>query len=131
MKKHRLSGILIVTTFVILLLIAVSPVFAQETTDITGKWVFEVQTSAGAGNPTLEFKQEGEKLTGHYSGQLGEADLKGTVKGKTVEFSFTSMVQGYSIEAVYSGTLDGKDSMKGTVSLKGLGDGTFTGKKQM
>lgn len=130
MKKHRLSGIVIVTTFVILLRTAVSTASTQETTDITGKWVFDVQTSAGSGNPSLEFKQEGEKLTGHYSGQLGEADLKGTVKGKAVEFSFTSMVQGYSIESIYSGTLDAKDSMKGTVTLKGLGDGTFTAKKQ-
>lgn len=102
----------------------------QDAVNITGKWVFEVQTSAGSGSPTFEFKQEGEKLSGHYSGQLGEADLKGTVKGNTIEFSFTSTVQGYTIESVYSGTLDAKDSIKGSVKLSGLGDGTFTGKKQ-
>jgi len=44
-------------------------------TDVTGKWTFTVETGAGSGTPTMTFKQEGEKLTGHYSGQLGEADL--------------------------------------------------------
>ena len=53
---------------------------------MTGKWVFKVETAAGSGTPTMTFKQEGEKLTGHYSGQLGEADLTGTVKGEAIEF---------------------------------------------
>ena len=128
MKKYRWSGTMILAAFIAV--ITVTTASGQDTVDVTGKWVFQVQTSAGSGSPTLEFKQEGEKLTGHYSGQLGEADLKGTVKGKTIEFSFTSTVQGYTIESVYSGTLDAKDSMKGSVTLTGLGDGTFTGKKQ-
>ena len=49
--------------------------------DVTGKWVFTVQTDAGSGTPTVTLKQEGEKLSGHYSSQnLGEAELTGTVK---------------------------------------------------
>jgi hypothetical protein len=98
--------------------------------DVTGKWAFAVETGAGSGNPVMTFKQEGEKLTGHYSGQLGEADLTGTVKGQDIEFKFSVDAQGQSLNAVYTGTVDGKDSMKGTVSLVGLGDGTFTAKRQ-
>ena len=98
--------------------------------DVTGKWVFNVETAAGSGTPTMTFKQEGEKLTGHYSGQLGEADLTGTVKGEAIEFKFTVDVQGQSLNAAYSGTVDGKDSMKGKVDLVGLGEGTFTAKRQ-
>ena len=128
MGKYRWSGTMILVAVIAITILPTA--FGQDTVDITGKWVFQVQTSAGSGSPTIEFKQEGEKLSGHYSGQLGEADLKGTVKGKTIEFSFTSSVQGYTIESVYSGTLDAKDSMKGNVTLTGLGDGTFTGKKQ-
>ena len=62
--------------------IAVVVIPAQDKVNVTGTWVFQVETSAGAGSPTMTFKQEGEALTGKYSGQLGEADLKGTVKGK-------------------------------------------------
>ena len=98
--------------------------------DVTGKWAFTVETGAGSGNPVMTFKQEGEKLTGHYSGQLGEADLAGSVKGQNVEFKFTVDVQGQQLNCVYTGAVDGKDSMKGKVDLVGLGEGTFTAKKQ-
>ena len=98
--------------------------------DVTGKWAFNVETAAGSGTPTMTFKQDGEKLTGHYSGQLGEADLTGTVKGEAIEFKFTVDVQGQTLNAASSGTVDGKDSMKGKVDLVGLGEGTFTAKRQ-
>lgn len=98
--------------------------------DVTGKWAFAVETGAGSGNPVMTFKQDGEKLTGHYSGQLGEADLTGTVKGQDIEFKFSVDAQGMTLNAVYTGTVDGKDSMKGKVDLVGLGEGTFTAKRQ-
>jgi hypothetical protein len=99
-------------------------------TDVTGKWTFNVETGAGSGTPTITLKQDGEKLTGHYSGQLGEADLAGTVKGQNVEFKFTVDVQGQTLNCVYTGAIEGKDAMKGKVDLIGLGEGTFTAKKQ-
>ena len=111
--------------------VSVSPAQqAAPAVDLTGKWVFQVVTSAGGGAPTFVFKQDGEKLTGHYSGQLGEADLAGTVKGQAVDFKFSADVQGVRIDATYSGRIESKDSMKGTVTLIGLGEGTFTGKRQ-
>jgi hypothetical protein len=98
--------------------------------DVSGKWLFNVETQAGSGTPTITLKQDGEKLTGHYSGQLGEADLTGTVKGQDVAFKFTVDLQGNNLECTYTGTAEGKDGMKGKVSIAGLGDGTFTAKKQ-
>ena len=98
--------------------------------DVTGKWLFNVETSAGSGTPTITLKQDGEKLTGHYSGQLGEADLTGTVKGQDVSFKFTVDVQGNNLDCTYSGSAEAKDAMKGKVNIAGLGDGTFTAKKQ-
>ncbi|HEU0178955.1 MAG TPA: hypothetical protein VFV58_32215 [Blastocatellia bacterium] len=96
--------------------------------DVTGAWTLTVETEAGSGNPGFTFKQEGEKLTGKYKGAFGEADLTGTVKGDKIEFSFKISGQ---VEGVitYSGATDGK-TMKGKVSLAGLGEGTFSGKKQ-
>jgi hypothetical protein len=96
--------------------------------DVTGPWSVTVETEAGSGSPSFNFKQEGEKLTGKYKGLLGEFDLTGTVKGDKIEFSFKATGQ---VEGVvnYTGTTDGK-TMKGKVSLAGLGEGTFSGKKQ-
>jgi hypothetical protein len=98
--------------------------------DVTGKWAFAVETAAGSGTPTMTFKQDGEGLTGHYAGQLGEAELTGTVKGHDITFSFSGDVQGTKVDATYTGTIESKDAMKGKVTLAGLGDGTWTAKRQ-
>lgn len=104
-----------------------SPAFAADA-DVTGKWTMTVQTQAGTGSPTFDLKQEGSKITGQYSGQLGEAPVTGTVKGNEVTFGFKVSGQGQELEVTYTGTVEG-DTMSGKVSLGELGDGTFTGKK--
>ncbi len=98
--------------------------------DLTGKWIFNVQTDAGSGTPTVTLKQEGEKLTGHYTGQLGDVDLNGSVKGSDFTFGFSSDLQGNKLDVTYKGTVVNKDEVKGTLSIVGLGEGTFTGKRQ-
>jgi len=110
---------------------ATSMAAGQAKVDVTGTWLFNVTTSAGNGTPTVTLKQDGEKLSGHYSSsQLGEADLTGTVKGNAVSFAFGVDVQGVHLDVTYSGTVEGNDAMKGTLKLGPLGDGTFTGKRQ-
>ena len=99
--------------------------------DVTGKWTFTVETSAGSGTPTVTLKQDGNKLTGHYSSaNLGEADLTGSVDGRDIEFSFPAEAQGVSFQVTYTGTIEDKDSMKGKVDLGGQAHGTFTAKRQ-
>ena len=97
--------------------------------DLTGTWGLEVTTAAGTGTPTVVLKQEGEKLSGQYSGQLGESAVTGTVKGNEFTFSFSVTIEGNNGTVIYTGTHD-NGTMKGTVSLAGMGDGTFTGKKK-
>lgn len=113
----------------VLLAVAVLPARAQKV-DISGEWLFTVETGMGSGSPNITFKQDGEKLTGTYSGQLGNTSFTGTVVGTTVEFSFTTEAQGQSIDVAYKGAVDGK-SMKGTVNMAGGQlNGTFTGTKK-
>jgi hypothetical protein len=116
---------------VVLLVIAAGlTAAAAPTVNIAGKWVFQVETGQGSGSPTVSFTQDGERLTGHYSGQLGEADFTGTVKGAAVHFSFSTNAQGMDVDVVYDGEVDGT-SMKGTVAIAGgQVAGTFIGKKQ-
>lgn len=102
---------------------------AQAAFDLSGEWVFDVQTEQGSGSPTFLFKQAGEKLTGRYKGTFGEADLTGTVTGKTVKFSFTADAQGTALTITYDGELESHAAIKGKVDLGGLGMGTFTGKR--
>jgi hypothetical protein len=104
---------------------------AQAKVDVTGKWLFTVETSAGPGTPTVTLKQDGERLTGHYSSQtLGEADLTGTVRGQSVNFTFDADLQGTLVKVTYAATIENKDAMKGTIDIGGLATGTFTAKRQ-
>jgi hypothetical protein len=102
---------------------------AQAKLDINGAWVFEVTIDgAVTGTPTVTFKTDGEKVTGHYSSMtLGENDFSGTLKGSALEFSFNVADVG---AVVYKATVETSASMKGTISLAdGAASGTFTGKR--
>lgn len=94
--------------------------------DISGSWSASVKLDAGSGTATFVFKQTGENLSGTYSGVLGNAEVKGTVKGNQVEWSFENADAG---KISYKGTVEGT-SIKGTVEYGQLGTGTFTAEKK-
>ena len=113
------------------LLLTLAPLaIAQNAPDVTGTWAFDVTTDQGTGNPTIIFKQDGEKLTGHYTGTFGEADITGTIKGKDITFSFSAEVQGFALTSTYKGTVDTATTMKGTLEISQIGTGTFTATKK-
>ena len=89
-----------------------------------------MQLDAGSGSPTFVFKQAGEKLTGTYTGLLGDAPLTGTVKGDAVEFSFEATAQDQKAKVVYTGVITSATQMKGDVNYAGLGKGTWTAVKK-
>ena len=102
---------------------------AAQATNVTGEWAFTVETDQGGGTPMITFKQDGEKLTGKYAGQLGNADLTGTVKGNAIHFTFTIDVQGQQAPVTYDGTVE-KNTMKGKLDIGGQVNGTFTATKK-
>jgi len=111
----------------VLLLTMLVPL-ALAAADVTGKWEVSVELSAGSGTPTFTFQQKGEKLTGRYSGSLGEADLAGAVKGDDIQFTFTVKGDLGELTATYTGKVSA-DGMKGKVNYGTLGEGTFSGKR--
>lgn len=92
--------------------------------DISGGWTFEVEIGGNTGTPFFSFKQDGEKLTGQYKGQFGEADVTGKVKGDDVEFSIER--EGNKVE--YKGKI-AKGTMKGDVDFAGQANGTWKATK--
>jgi hypothetical protein len=124
-QTHRMAAIVLVACSVSIVASA-----QAEKVNVTGKWLFNVETGAGSGTPTMTFTQDGEKLTGKYMGQFGEADLTGTVKGQDIAFSFNVDAQGTMVNFKYTGTIENKDALKGKVEIVGLGEGTFTAKRQ-
>jgi len=131
MQSLRVLLTTILTVSTVALLPSTSVAQAEKRADLTGKWLFSVNTDGGTGTPTVTLKQQGDSLTGHYSSQLlGEVDLKGSVKDQKFSFTFRTEVQGTALTVTYSGTVESKDSLKGTVDLGGMATGTFTAKRQ-
>jgi hypothetical protein len=95
--------------------------------NLTGDWIFNVVTEAGSGTPTMTFKQEGEKLTGRYVSEVfGDNPITGTVKGKEFSFKFGEG----DMSGEYRGTIESANSLKGTATFAGLGEGTFTAERK-
>lgn len=111
-------------------LVIVTGAAAQSDVNVTGEWAFNVETSQGSGSPTFTFKQDGEKLTGNYKGQFGEAPLTGTVKGGEIKFTIKISAQGQELTITYTGKIESKDSMKGTAVLGEIGEATWTAKRK-
>src|SRR5437868_2295193 len=89
-------------------------------TDISGTWNFSVDIDDGGhGDPTFIFKQEGEKLTGTYSGPLGEQAVTGTVKGDQAVFGFEFKNEDQTIKATYTGKIESPTKMMGAVEFSG------------
>ena len=124
-----MKSILKTTGIVVALALLVSAHALAQATTVTGEWAFTVTTDQGAGTPVLTFKQDGEKLSGKYAGQLGNADLTGTVKGNAIHFTFTLDVQGQQAPVTYDGTVE-KNTMKGKMDIGGMVSGTFTASKK-
>ncbi|QOY88073.1 hypothetical protein [Paludibaculum fermentans] len=97
--------------------------------DLTGHWKAEVQIAGNTGNPSFTFQQDGSKLTGTYTGMLGEYKLNGTVDGNKVRFEFKANYEGNALNVVYTGTIESPTSMKGTIDFGGAADGSFTAQK--
>jgi hypothetical protein len=72
----------------LLILSLVLGALALAAADISGTWSASVELDAGSGVATFVLKQEGDHLSGSYSGALGEAKVTGSVKGDDVEWTF-------------------------------------------
>lgn len=97
--------------------------------DVSGTWRAEVNIAGNSGTPVFKFVQNGEKLSGTYSGALGEAPLTGTVSGNKIRWEFEVEAGGDKLKLIYIGTLDSATSMKGTIQAPPIGEGEFTARK--
>ena len=102
---------------------------SAQTADVVGAWIFTVTTDAsGTTMPAVTLEQDGEKLTGRYSsGNLGEANLTGSVNGSEITFTFSADLLGQLAPVTYTGTVDEEAEITGTMNIAGgLVTGTFT-----
>jgi hypothetical protein len=113
-------------TIVFALLLTSLSAFAA---DVAGAWNITVDTPNGPLDVTLTLKQDGDKLTGVISSQMGETPITGTVKDNDLEFTMTMDANGASMVLVYKAKVDA-NKISGSVDLGGQGEIKFTGTKK-
>ena len=96
--------------------------------DVSGDWSFAVEIpGAGSGNAQVTMQQAADgAITGTYSGQLGNTDFTGKAEGNTFEFTLSSQVG----SVTYAGELQADGTLKGTLNLGDMGQGTFVGTRR-
>ncbi len=98
--------------------------------NLTGAWNVTVQTQDATYNPTFKLVHAGQNLIGDYKGGLGEAHVTGSVnqKNNEVRWKFEVEMQGEKTVCSYTGKIEDKNSMKGTMTL-GEFEATWTAKR--
>jgi len=91
-------------------------------TDISGTWAFTERLPNEELHSTFVLKQDGEKVSGAYSGPLHEANITGTVKGDTAVISVAGTNnQGEPLTVTYTGKIVSSTKMTGTLDFgKGI-----------
>ena len=99
--------------------------------DISGTWSLSVELEDGSrGEPTFVLKQEGDKLTGTYTGPLGEQKVTGTLDGDKAVFGFEFVRDGEILKATYTGTVESPTKMTGTLEFSRGRRGKWTAIKK-
>ena len=90
--------------------------------NIGGSWQLSWQGQGGSQQATIQFQEDGSKLSGTFQDSGGSSSqLTGSVAGNNVSFSL--QVQGRrTMTLAFTGTIDG-DKMSGTFQPQGGGGG--------
>jgi hypothetical protein len=108
--------------FTSLLFLLSFPMVAFAAANIAGTWNVKLDYRGQGGNATLVLRQDGEKLTGEYSGPRGDADVTGTINGRNVELELEMT----DFEIFYHGRLSSDGTrIDGTYDFSGQRAGTF------
>ena len=91
--------------------------------DVSGNWGFDVDIAGvGSGNAEVTMQQAADgAITGTYSGQLGNSNFTGKADGDAFEFTLVSQMG----SVTYAGELQADGTLKGTLNLGDMGQGTF------
>jgi hypothetical protein len=111
--------------FVALFVVSASPL-AQS--DVSGTWDLTINGPQGVINAGVTLKQDGDKVTGTFSGPQGDVETSGTVKGNTLTLAFSVNTSQGTLSVAMNSEVDGT-SMKGVLDFQ-LGTADFTGTKK-
>jgi hypothetical protein len=105
--------------------------------DVAGSWEMQYSSDAGGMDASMELHRDGNKVTGKWSGPLGEGlSITGTWRNGYVELLFAGEWPRESrngapgpVNALLTGWIDG-DSGKGRMRVEGRSDGVWVAKRK-
>jgi len=105
--------------------------------DVAGSWEMRYGSDAGRMDATMQLRREGDKVTGTWSGPLGESRaVTGTWRNGYIELSFAGEWPKESrqgtpgpVTAFLAGWIDG-DSGQGRMRVEGRSDGAWVAKRK-
>src|SRR5579872_2870959 len=96
--------------------------------DVTGEWSVEFTTPMGVMDFAMAVTQQGPRLTGHMTSDVGEFPLKGTIDGDQVTIDWTLNDGGKMVDITFKGKVEG-NRISGTAKLGTLGQGPFSAER--
>lgn len=97
--------------------------------DLSGTWSVAVDAQGQSMVSSLVVEQKGDSISGVLSSEIGEAKVRGAVKGDTVNFVFGLDMGGQALEIAATALLTDADNMAGSMDVTGMGNMPFSAKR--
>jgi hypothetical protein len=97
-------------------------------TDVAGSWELNINGPQGPITATATLKQDGDKVTGTFSGPQGDVETSGTVKGNALSLAFSVNTPQGALNITLNGEVTGT-AIKGVLDFQ-MGTADFTGTKK-
>jgi hypothetical protein len=103
---------------------------APKPVSIAGKWNVTLDMAMGQAQVTMEFVQDGKKVTGKYVGRYGTSPLEGTLEARALAFAVYTTIEGQESTLYFKGEVaeDGQ-SVKGSAELGGAGEAYWSARR--
>jgi len=107
-------------------LIAAASLAAQ--TDVTGEWEASYVMPLGPQELKIYLTQEGPRISGHTTSEYGESQVRGTIDGADIAFTFEATDGGKAVVVRVTAKVEGA-RMRGTAKVGDRVGGAFTAER--
>ncbi|MCC7031400.1 MAG: hypothetical protein IT179_01040 [Acidobacteria bacterium] len=118
----------LLSSIALALSLALGAAAAAAQNDVSGNWTLTINGPQGVIDSDATLKQDGEKVTGSFSGPAGDATVAGTMNGSTLALAFSVNTPEGVFDIKLSAEVNSTE-MKGTLDY-GMGVADFTGKRK-
>ena len=124
-RTAAVSGVFLIVFAILATAVLGSVVSAAlDDPNVTGEWDASYVSPLGPQELKIYLTQEGPRITGHTTSEFGEFQVRGTITGADVKFSWTEVDGGKNIQIVVTGKIDG-ETITGRAQIGDRGEGAF------